>query len=152
MEKFNSIDEILDFAINEEQKAVDFYNQLAEKVTRQEMKDIFHQYSLEEIAHKHKLEAVKAGEKYNLRSKKVIDLKISDYILDIDMDKKEFTYQEALIVAMKKEKLAYKLYIELADFADDEQTKKLFLMLANEEANHKLRFEIDYDKDILSEN
>jgi len=152
MEKFNSINEILDFAINEEQKAVDFYNQLAEKVTRQEMKDIFYQYSLEEIAHKQKLEAVKAGEKFNLRSKKVIDLKISDFILDIDIDKKEFTYQEALIIAMKKEKLAYKLYLELSEYAEDKDTKKLFLMLANEEANHKLRFEIDYDRDILSEN
>ena len=62
------------------------------------------------------------------------------------------TYQDALILAMKKEKYAFKLYTNLADYAKAENLKNIFLMLAQEEAKHKLRFEIEYDEFVLKEN
>ena len=34
---------------------------------------------------------------------------------------------------------------------EDEELEKLFLMLAREEADHKLRFESEYDRVILKE-
>ena len=36
--------------------------------------------------------------------------------------------------------------------AVEDKVKKLFLTLANEEAKHKLRFEIEYDDEVLNEN
>jgi rubrerythrin len=57
-----------------------------------------------------------------------------------------------LILAMKKEKIAFRLYNDLASASTDEPSKKLFLMLAQEEAKHKLRFEVEYDSNILKEN
>lgn len=62
------------------------------------------------------------------------------------------TYQEALILAMKKEKAAFKLYHTLAAKAPNEDIKSIFLALAQEEAKHKLRFEIEYDEFVLTEN
>jgi rubrerythrin len=52
---------------------------------------------------------------------------------------------------MKKEKAAFKLYSDLASSTDDENVKTMFLALAQAEAKHKLRFEIEYD-DMLAEN
>jgi rubrerythrin len=152
MKEFNSLDDILDFAINEEQMAADFYTELAGKMKNQEMKNTFEQYALEEIGHRTKLEAVKNGKKYQVSENKIADLKIADYLLDVDTDKSNMTYQEALILAMKKEKIAFRLYNDLANATTDEPSKKLFLMLAQEEAKHKLRFEVEYDSNILTEN
>lgn len=53
---------------------------------------------------------------------------------------------------MKKEKAAFKLYNDLAAAASDETSREMFLMLAQEEAKHKLRFEVEYDNNILTEN
>jgi rubrerythrin len=53
---------------------------------------------------------------------------------------------------MKKEKAAFRLYSDLAGLADDAQLRNTFLFLAQEEAKHKLRFEIEYDENVLVEN
>jgi rubrerythrin len=66
--------------------------------------------------------------------------------------KSDMDYQEALILAMKKEKSAFKLYSDLAKIVLEDNLKSLFLMLAQEEAKHKLRFELEYDREILKEN
>ena len=62
------------------------------------------------------------------------------------------SYQEAIILAMKKEKAAYKLYTTLATRVNDPDMKKVFLSLAQEEAKHKLRFEVEYDDMVMQEN
>jgi rubrerythrin len=62
------------------------------------------------------------------------------------------TYQNALILAMKKEKAAFQLYTDLASQTDDAEVKQIFEGLAQEEAKHKLRFEVEYDDMILTEN
>ncbi|MDQ2180443.1 ferritin family protein [Marinifilum sp. D714] len=152
MKEFNSLEDILDFAINEEQMAADFYTALAEKMEHQEMKDTFEQYALEEIGHRTKLEAIKNGKEYKVSEEKVADLKIGDYLVDVDTEKTNITYQEALTIAMKKEKAAFKLYNDLAAAASDSASRDMFLMLAQEEAKHKLRFEVEYDNNILTEN
>ena len=152
MKEFNSLDDILDFAINEEQMAADFYTELASKEKEHVGKDIFEQFALEEIGHRAKLEAIKNGKQYQVVGEKVADLKIGDYLIDIDTKKTNLTYQEALIIAMKKEKAAFRLYNDLAAVAKDDISRDVFLMLAQEEAKHKLRFEVEYDSNILTEN
>ena len=58
----------------------------------------------------------------------------------------------AEIVAMQREKAAYRLYTDLANNIDDPEMKELFLGLAQEEAKHKLYFEVQYDDQILKHN
>ena len=150
----DSIDTILDFAIQKEQGAADFYTNLAKEMARGHMQEIFRQFAEEEKRHKAKLIAAKKGKVLLSSAKKIQDLKISDHLIEIDAaeEKEDMTYQKALIIAMQAEKKAYKLYMDLAGAAQDSAARELFLSLANEEAKHKLRFEIEYDETILNEN
>jgi len=152
MKTFETADEVIDFAIAGEEESCEFYTGLAERMKKQEMEQVFLQFAQEEQAHKAKLQEVKKGNiELSPSSQKITDLKIGDYLVDVkpspDMD-----YQKALILAMKKEKAAFRLYNDLADTVSDEKLKEVFKGLAQEEAKHKLRFEIEYDDDILEEN
>ncbi len=150
MKSWMSSDEILDFAIGEEENAVKFYTEMAEKVAHSSMKRDFLLFANEERGHKAKLIAAKAGKKFKPAEKDILDLKIADYTVDVNLDEVE-SYEDALVIAMKKEKVAYKLYTRLSEIVDSEDGKNLFKALAQEEAKHKLRFETAYD-DMLKEN
>ena len=149
--KLNTIEEILDFAIEKEQQAADFYTDLAGRVDKPQMKKVFEGFSKEELGHKSKLLNVKEGKFAMPAQQKVLDLGIGDHLVEVEL-KADIDFQDALILAMKAEKAAFKLYTELAEATDDENAKKLFLSLAQEEAKHKLRFEIEYDDYAYQEN
>jgi rubrerythrin len=149
--EFNSVNEILDYAIVREQNAADFYTDLAVRMDREYMKDVFLGFAGEEIGHKAKLMDVKEGKQMLASEKKILDLKIGDSLVDVELSS-DPSYQDALILAMKAEKNAFRLYSNLANATDDANLKTLFVGLANEEAKHKLRFEIEYDDAILTEN
>jgi len=151
MKSFQSVEEILDFAIGEEEEASRFYKELAGKMERPWMKDIFEQFSREEDGHKAKLKKVKSGQTADLPKNKVLDLKIGDYLVEAEVNS-DMDYQQALIVAMKKEKEAFRMYSDLASVAQSADLRDLLLGLAQEEAKHKLRFEVEYDDVILKEN
>jgi len=148
---FESVDQILDFAIKNEEEAYAFYTNIANRMDRPHMKKIFEEFALEEKGHKTKLLAVKKGNLMVGSEKEVVDLKLGESLVDIELDS-SLNYQDALIVAMKAEKAAYKLYNDLASVTDDANLKSTLLNLAQEEAKHKLRFEIEYDEYILTEN
>jgi len=149
--KLNSVDEILDYAIQKEQEAADFYSDLAGQMEHTNMKHVFLSFSAEEQGHKSKLLAVKSGKKMLSSAQKVQDLKIGDYLVDVALTP-GLDYQDVLIVAMKAEKAAFKLYNDLAETTDDANLRTVFLGLAQEEARHKLRFEIEYDDHMLNDN
>jgi rubrerythrin len=151
MMQFDSVDAVLDFAIENEQGASDFYTELASKMEKPQMKQAFEGFAAEERGHKAKLEAIKAGKTVKLSKAKVLDLKIGDYLVE-QKPSASMDYQSALILAMKQEKAAFRLYTDLAASTDDEKTCDLFLSLAQEEAKHKLRFEVEYDDSFLREN
>ncbi|MCK5067222.1 MAG: ferritin family protein [Bacteroidales bacterium] len=152
MTEFKTIDDILDYAIEGEQKAADLYAGLAARSRNREIQEVFEQFSKEELGHKKKLESIKGGGVVAVSEKKIQDLKIGDYLVEVDTSRGDLTYQESLIVAMKEEKAAFRLYSDLASRTDHPTLKEIFLMLAQEEAKHKLRFEIEYDDYILKEN
>ena len=151
MKNFEKVDDILDFAINEEQMAVDFYSELADVAKTDDMRQVFIEFAEEEIKHKQRLLKIKEEGFYTLKKEQITDLKISDYIVNVKPTP-GMTYEDALILAMKKEKVAFKLYNTLADRAPNAQLKDIFLGLAQEESKHKLRFEIEYDEYVLREN
>lgn len=151
MKEFENINDILDFAINEEQKAVDLYTQLAANADSKEVKEIFTDFAKEEINHKARLITIKENGLFTLKPESVTDLKIGDYMMSVDASP-DMTYAEALVFAMKKEKAAYKLYTKLAERAPNADIKNIFLSLAAEESKHKLSFEIEYDEYVLREN
>jgi len=151
MKEFDSIEEVLEFAIKNEQQAADFYDNLAANSTDGVMKNTFLQYAKEEKGHKARLEKIKAGGTYSLKSGSVTDLKIGDYLVASKVSD-EMSYQDALILAMKREKAAYKLYMKLSEMAADLELEIIFRDLAIEEAKHKLKFETEYDEVVLRDN
>ncbi len=151
MTEFKTIDEILDIAIRREQAAADFYRKLASINRFAGMKAAFEEFAKEELGHKAKLFGVKKGKKFLGASAQVQDLKLGDYLEDPKVTE-DIDYQGALVLAMKREKAAFRLYSGLASIAKDPEIKHVFLGLAQEEARHKLRFELEYDDNILRDN
>ncbi len=151
MSDFSTVDEILDYAIEMEQAAVDLYSQIAEKAATDVARKVFLGFAAEERGHKSKLVAVKAGKKFVGSAKAVQDLKIADYTNDIVLSATP-SYEDILLFAMKQEKQAFRMYTDLAARVDRDDLRELFLLLAQEEAKHKLRFEVEYDEHCLTEN
>lgn len=145
---FTSSDEILDFAIGKEQEAYEFYSGWADKLENKWIQDVFKDFAREETRHKDMLARVKQGGTLKPSEKKITDLKIADYLIDLTpapgMD-----YQYALIIAMKREKASYKFYSDLAQAVSDPGLKETLAALAQEEAKHKLRLETIYEKEVL---
>jgi len=149
---FKNIDEILKFAISRENAAVALYTDCADEATSQELKQTFLDFAKEEKKHAAMLSDI-SGNKAKIDSyefKKIPDLKISDYMVEASYEK-GMPMPEILKLAMKNEEKAVKLYNLLADQADNADAKKLFLLLAQEEAKHKLGLESMYD-DYLADN
>jgi len=149
MRRFGSVDEILDFAITREVEANRLYTELAQRMEESAMRKAFEDFAAEELGHKAKLEVAKEG-KFEFSQEKVGSLDIAHYVVPTEA-KPDMSYAEALILAMKREKAAYRLYVDLAAVAEAEELTDMFLMLAQEEAKHKLRFEIEYDDVVLKE-
>ncbi|HNS17263.1 MAG TPA: ferritin family protein [Bacteroidales bacterium] len=150
MKAFTSVDDILDFAIQNEQEAVDFYASLAREARNEEMSNVFTQFAREEMGHKSRLLAIKSTGQFDLGKEKVMDMKLADYLVDMQPHP-GMTYPEALVLAMKKEKNAFRLYLDLSNKAPTPELAGLFLSLAQEESRHKLRFELEYDEFVLKE-
>lgn len=151
MSEPSTVEEILDFAIQNEQNAADLYEHLAGKARSKAARSSFEQFAIEERGHKAKLLAAKEGQ-YQIGSfKPVQDLKIGDYLVQEDLGD-DPDYQSMLIFAMKQEKAAFRLYSDLSERTDDPQLKGLLRSLAQEEAKHKLRFEVEYDDTVLTQN
>jgi len=151
MKAFGSVDEILDFAIGKEEEAAQLYTSLARQTKKSWMRQVFEEFASEELGHKAKLLAIKQDKLLLPVAEKVMDLKIGDYLMDVEASS-GLDYQDALVLAMKEEKAAFRLYSDLAAATDDEALRATLLALAQEEARHKLRFEIEYDDHILSGN
>lgn len=149
--QFESVNDVLDFAIKNEQEAFSFYNDLAARMDSATTSETFKGYAQEEKGHEAKLRAIKEGKQLESAEKEILDLKLSNYLVKEDPTP-AMDYQDALILAMKKEKAAFMLYSDLAASTGDRDLQNIFLALAQEEAKHKLRFEIEYDEKVLREN
>ncbi|CCK79889.1 MULTISPECIES: ferritin family protein [Desulfobacula] len=144
--EFGSVDEILSFAIDKEKEAVEFYLSLAKEATRASLKETFERFAKEEEKHAALLSDI-SGNKKKMDSyefKKITDLKISDYLVETEYEE-GMPMPEILKIAMKREEKAVKLYSMLSDQSDNEDAKKVFMILVQEESKHKLALESMYD-------
>ncbi|MCD6287817.1 MAG: ferritin family protein [Candidatus Hydrogenedentes bacterium] len=147
---FKTVDEVIDFAIRKEDDAAKMYTELADRVEYEYMSRLLLEFAREEKGHKAKLLAIKEGKYLVPATEKIMTLGIADNAVAIepgpDMD-----FQDALLLAMKEEKAAFAMYTKLAESTDDPDLKSTLLALAQEEAKHKLRFELEYDEHVLTE-
>ena len=148
---FESIDAVLDFAIEREQEAVDFYLELAGRAELPALQKTLQAFAGVELKHKEKLIAAKDKPALMTAGEGVVDLKVGDYLVAVEPGP-EMSFQDALVVAMKREKAAMELYALLAALVSDAGMKAFFEKLSSEEGRHKLSFETAYEEHFLSEN
>ncbi|KPK41836.1 MAG: hypothetical protein AMJ65_08715 [Phycisphaerae bacterium SG8_4] len=137
---------VLEFALSKEVEAYHFYMAVARRVDNERIREVFEELAAEELEHKAKLELelMKTGKVVpdGYESASGPD---SDYIVDEDNALLDMDYRDMLLLAMEKEKAAFRTYVSLMAQTRDEQTQELLLALAEEEVKHKLRFETEYD-------
>ena len=143
MKKFSTVDEVLNFAIASESKAHELYIEMAAMVENPWMRRTLEGFAQEELQHREKLEAVKAG-RIALERENVGDIGIAE-TLDSTEPNADMGYSELLVFAIKKEDSAHRLYAAMASIFTETDLKDMFDKLAEEEAAHKRRFEIEYD-------
>lgn len=145
----SSVDDVVNFAIEKEQKAMEFYQKCADRAKNPGIKKFFQEMAAEEQRHRDMLKELDVLGISDVQLAKVEDLRIGDYLVDVQFYD-EITYQEALTLAMKKEEKAHAFYSGWKNKCMHEKTSKLFELLAQEEMKHKRTIETIYDDQILS--
>ena len=141
----NEFNEILDFAVEREKEAVEFYHKLQTEARFKAQIDMLKELEAMEMGHIIVIENIRKNGVPDNQIKTVPNLKISEYI-STEPENLDMSYQSLLIRAMKREEASTKLYTEMSLKFPDPELSKLFRKLASEEASHKLRFETLYDE------
>ena len=143
--------EVIQLAIDNEQKAADLYDGLAERSDSPAAKTHFEQLANMERGHKIKLETMDHDFFNSQELKPPQDLKIADYLIDIELEPNA-SYQDTLLFAAKCEKAAAELYTDLAAvYSAQPEISRMFQVLAQEEAHHKFTIEREYDDKVYKE-
>jgi rubrerythrin len=145
---FNTLPEIIQFAIDKEKNAQAFYRSAAGLSQYPGIPALFSELAEEEEKHEKLLKDISQAASLPETTGKVPDLKISDYLVDLKFFP-NMKYQEVMMLAMKNEEKSMKFYRAWSENAAQEDHKKLFAHLAEEEAKHKYRLESLYDQEVL---
>jgi len=145
-----SFEEIIQFAIKREEDAIRSYGEMAEQTNMPGLKKLLTDLQSEEKNHKKMLENIDQEKLKSHEVKKTPDLKITDHLLDEKMEP-DMNFQELLIYAAKKEQRAADLYSELAAQTANEELKKTFEFMVQQEKSHKLKLEKEYEDHVLEE-
>jgi rubrerythrin len=151
----NALVTIIKTAIEREIAAYQLYTDAAQMVEAEHVKGALEDLAAQEVGHRRRLEGVLEGRGLRQISRRqeqqVVDLGLTDYLVEEPLAA-DSDFQAVLIVAGKREKASHDLYAGLAQVAEDEDTRKLFAFLANEEMGHKNRVESLYEDLVLREN
>ena len=146
MKTFETYESIVEFGILKEKQANRFYLAMAERVADARISAVFKTLAAEELGHREKLELelMKVGRTVDT-SPDEEEIDPSDYIYsdggELDMD-----YRDLLDLAVAKEDSAFRLYVDMATRAKNEESREACLEMAQEEVRHKLRFEMERDR------
>jgi rubrerythrin len=149
----------LSIALKKEEDSFAFYKNAEKTVLFKPLKIVFRDLAKEEV--KHKTLLVKEIKKLEGGAKKVESLTksggkekdygLSKYLLPQNV-KPTMGYQDALIVAMKREEKACDLFDYLKSITTDKNLKEVFDKLYKWEVLHLKKLEEIYDEEILTEN
>lgn len=137
---FETFEEIMEYAIEKEKEAAAFYLDAAKQEGYSGAKEMFEDFAKEELKHQEFLENFSNENVEHYKVEKIPDLKRSDYLVEIEYTP-GMIYPDILKLAMKREESAVKFYGDFSNRAENADHKKLFQVLAQEEAKHKLKLE-----------
>lgn len=141
---FDTFKEIMDYAVEKEREAAEFYDELSRQGQFSNIKDIFSGFAKEEKRHQSMLQDFTKKNLEYYKIEKIPNLKRTDYLVDITYEP-GMPYSDILILAAKREEKALKFYSDLSENTHKQEHKALFRILAQEEAQHKLRLETMLD-------
>jgi len=143
MKHLLSIEEIWDYAIERENDAYTLYKNLAPLVEKAKVRETIENFAVDEYRHKLRLEGIREGDTI-FTEEEIGSLELADCLDDLQPHA-DMTYTDLLAFAIKKEDKAHRLYTRLAQFTKKKDAKELFTQLAQEEAQHRLSLEFEYD-------
>ncbi len=134
---------IIEFAVNNEVEAYEFYRDAALKVQDQHLKETFEELAEEELKHKKFLKDFLDSGADEIKVSEVSDYKLAETI-DKPKLTVEMKFADAIGLAIKNEEEAMNMYKNLSNICLDEEQQKLFLGLMKMEQMHKTRLEDIY--------
>ena len=145
-----NFEKIIAFAIAREEEAAAGYAGLLAMAETPGLKDLFRELRDEEIEHKRLLESLDPASSVLLEPAAAEDLGLTDPV-EAEPPHPGMSFQDALILAARKEVRAARLYAALAAGAERPEDRRLFEYLSVREKLHKLRLESEYEKRVLPE-
>jgi rubrerythrin len=142
MFEFQTLDDILDFAIVQEIAAQEFYTKLSGEAKTDDMRLFYRTLAEEERAHEKKLRTLKSRS-FDLTAPDLTELQKSGYLDALPL-LPESSLQDVMLYGLKKERSAKMLYKVLAESMQDADLTDLFLLLSEEEAKHADFFRKEY--------
>ena len=144
-EMCRSLADVVQFALSREEQARDFYHKCAEAAERKGLKKFFREMAEEEERHRSMLAELPCRELESATLEHEEDLHESDFMVDVAFSP-EMTYQQALVMAIKKEDKAERFYSAWKDrCGSGGQVGRIFSFLAGEEQKHKEALEAAYE-------
>jgi rubrerythrin len=149
----NDIKKVIDFALERERESQEIYLDYARKTQRMGFRQLLLSMADMEKEHENKLKELKEGKGQSalFDGTQSVEARLTDFMVEeefsLDMD-----YGDFLVLIIKREEKAEKLYEELKSIAVDTEVEELFSWLAEEERKHKAWAQDRYDLEILKDN
>ena len=151
MAELNTVEGVLRYAIGREVEANVFYNLLTQFVDDPQVRALCSELASEELEHKGllELELMKLGSVVKPLS--AADIKNTElpkplnYMLEM-VKVSQMDLEKVVLLAMEKEKKSFRLYMDLLSSITDVACREVIMSLAEEEARHKISFELEYDR------
>ena len=145
--------DIIDFAIQKEREAQKTYASYAALTSKAGFKQLL--LSMLEMEKEHEARLLEIKNSADLESgfspAAAADTGLDEILVDVEY-RPDMEYGDFLILVIKKESKAEKLYRALGSMARDASLQHTFRLLADEEAKHKIWAQDRYDLEILKEN
>ena len=145
---FLELEEIIDFAIEEELGAEKLYLNAAEMAKKENVKLFLKETAAVEKEHAEKLSSLKNSNFMILEKPDLRNLKIGENLPQVELTE-DSELVDIITFAIKQEIKAHEQYKNLSMLFPDEEIKKIFDSLANSELKHKNDLEKLYEDEFL---
>jgi rubrerythrin len=133
-------------AIGKEKEAYEFYLGLMNKADTPNQKDFFKTLAIQEMKHESLLKELRRTGDL-MRARLQMQMRYSmDAEFSFNPTVSTSGLQEGFQIAIKRELMAQKDYLEAAQFSDSEEMRQLFIALYEEEKGHEALLRAEYSK------
>lgn len=145
MNAYTTSQEVLEHAIRLEEQMIRIFEFCCQREFCQKLAALFERFAAEEKLHRQRLGNLLQSSQAAFDTALIADMSPDQYP-ELPDPCHAPDMADALKKAMEIEKTAYRFYSDLAVRMTDPLLASFFDMLAQEESQHKLRFELEYDK------